>query len=193
MLVWSKFITWSYWALILFHIDPNQERWFFFASERNYQIHGKLQPILNLSYFSKRQTLRPIQPQKATKFRGEKYVPLFHGNHLSPAGSVNLIPPQTDYGITMEFSLKSRVVLGTLSQQEPPGPLCSSQQLLVCYLAPWHDQTPSPALAVTCVSSGWKFGRMPWNKDSSELTPKTRWRTEKHLWNIYISIYFSGG
>lgn len=70
-----------------------------------------------------------------------------HGNHLFPAGSVNLIPPQTDYGITAEFTSKSRAFLGILSQKEPLEPLCSSQQLLVYYLAPWHDQTPPPALA----------------------------------------------
>lgn len=73
------------------------------------------------------------------KFVGEKCT-FFHGNHLFPAGSANLIPPQTNYGFTAEFAFKPRVFLGTLSQQEPPGPL------LVCYLAPWHDQTP-PALA----------------------------------------------
>lgn len=119
-----------------------------FAWKRSYQTRGKLQPILNLSYFSKEANIKtPITSESNEICGGKKYLPFLHGNHLFPVGSVNLIPPQTDYGIIPEFTSKSRVFLGTLSHQESLGPLCSSQQLLLCYLAPWHDQTSPPALA----------------------------------------------
>lgn len=67
-------------------------------------------------------------------------------------GSVNWIPPQADYGIATELAFRSTVFLGIFRQQERLGPLWSSQQLLVCYLALWHEQTSPPALA--WVSSG---------------------------------------
>lgn len=72
MLVWSKFITWSYWTLILFHIDPNQERNYFFAWERSSQTHGKLQPILNLSYFSKQTNIKTSTTSERNEIYGEK-------------------------------------------------------------------------------------------------------------------------
>lgn len=57
--------------------------------ERNHQIHGKLQPILNLSYSSKQAKIL-ISSQSNESCGGRMYS--FHGNCLSPAGSVNLIP-----------------------------------------------------------------------------------------------------
>lgn len=96
--------------------------------------------------------------------------------------------------------LYCRVCLQTKSVSGHPQPARTSRAppcLLPGTLA-WPDTS---CLSWACVSPGCQQrAECHGTKTSgsslghgSSLTPKTRWRVEKHLCNIYVSVYFSGG
>lgn len=193
MLVWSKFITWSYWALILFHIDPNQETDDFFAWEWIYQNHGKLQAILNSSYFSKQTNIKTPATSESNEICGGKMYFFSWQPPLScRLSELNSSPDR--------LWLYCRVCLQTKSVSGHPQPARTSRAppcLLPGTLA-WPDTS---CLSWACVSPGCQQrAECHGTKTSgsslghgSSLTPKTRWRVEKPLCNIYVSVYFSGG